>query len=296
MPPEGVELSPHNEILRLEETLRICAAAAGLGISKIKVTGGEPLVRLGVGAFIRSLKHCAGIKTVTLTTNGIALGNFLDELPGAGLDAVNVSLDTLDKAKFRRITRFDKFEQVICSIKAAQKTRLAVKINCVPIRGINENEIIELANFAGQNKITIRFIELMPLGLGAGLSPVPQAEIFEKLRREFGDLTPSAGQEGNGPAIYYNAAGFAGKIGFISALSHNFCGACNRVRLTVSGFLKPCLSSDIGCDLKAVMRGGGDDKAIADAIRAAIMLKPVRHDFCENSSRHKQENMFRIGG
>jgi cyclic pyranopterin phosphate synthase len=296
MPTGGIERVTHSETLRFEETLMICAAAARLGINKFKVTGGEPLVRRGLTTFIRSLKHCEGIKTVTLTTNGFVLDDFLDELLDAGLDAVNISLDTLDEVVFRRITRSDAFEKVMLAIEKARKTRLVLKINCVPLRGVNENDVVKLAEFARQAKITVRFIELMPIGLAADFLPIPQAEIIDRLQRVFGVLTLFYGQLGNGPASYYSAAGFAGKIGFISALSHNFCGACNRLRLTATGLLKPCLSSDTSVDLKAVIRGGGSGADIEDAIRSAVMIKPAHHDFYAESNQHKQKNMFRIGG
>jgi cyclic pyranopterin phosphate synthase len=296
MPPEGVERTPHDQILSFEETLRICAAAAGLGINKIKITGGEPLVRRGLASFIHSLKHQRNIKTVTLTTNGLTLSDFLKELLDAGLDAVNISLDTLNNTCFRRITRSNDLQKVIHSIEDACKTQLTIKINCVPMRGVNENDIVPLAELARQTEIIVRFIELMPIGLGSDFSPIPQDEIFEQLQSAFGVLTPSDEQFGNGPAAYYSAAGFIGKIGFISALSHNFCGMCNRLRLTGTGLLKPCLSSDAGIDLKAIIRDGGGDAEIADAIRAAVMAKPARHNFRSDNNQHKKKNMFRIGG
>jgi cyclic pyranopterin phosphate synthase len=294
MPPEGVEMTEHGDILSFEEALRVCKAAAGLGIRRFKVTGGEPLVRRGIAPFIRALKHTAGVETVTLTTNGVALADFLDSLIEAGIDGVNVSLDTLNEAVFRRITRSDNFDKVLRSINAALDTRLALKLNCVPVRGLNEDDIVPLAEFARERAAAVRFIELMPLGLGAALLPMPRAEIFDRLRNAFGELTHCNSRLGNGPAEYYGAAGFAGKIGFISPISHNFCDRCNRLRLTGAGILKPCLSSDAGVDVRAILRGGGDDAAITEAVCAAVTLKPVRHDFSINS--HEEKNMFRIGG
>ncbi|MDR0382748.1 MAG: GTP 3',8-cyclase MoaA [Spirochaetaceae bacterium] len=296
MPPEGAEMTAHGEILSFEEILRVCAAAAELGVRKFKVTGGEPLVRRGIVPFVRALKRVAGVGNVTLTTNGVTLGDFLDELLDAGVDAVNVSLDTLNEAVFRRVTRSDNFEKALRSVYAARNTLLALKLNCVPVRGINEDDIVPLAELARERGTAVRFIELMPLGLGAKLSPVPREEIFDRLQRAFGVLTPSEERLGNGPAEYYSVAGFTGKIGFISALSHNFCGRCNRLRLTGTGLLKPCLSSDAGVDIKAVLRKGGDEAAVKRAVRAAVMLKPARHDFSANNGKHETKNMFRIGG
>jgi cyclic pyranopterin phosphate synthase len=298
MPPEGVEWIPHSEVLTFEETLRICAVAAKLGVNKVKVTGGEPLVRRGLTAFIRSLKMVRGIESVTLTTNALLLGGFLDQLVDAGIDAVNISLDTLDSGTFRYITGSDGFEKVLRSVGMSLRANLAVKINCVPMRGVNDDDIVPLAELARHERTAVRFIELMPLGLGATLTPVPEAEIFERLEQSLGVLRAFDGRLGNGPASYYSAAGFAGKIGFISAASHSFCGACNRLRLTGTGLLKPCLASDIGVDLKALARGGGNDEAIAEAFSAAVMLKPMRHDFYKinGNAQHRQKNMFRIGG
>jgi cyclic pyranopterin phosphate synthase len=297
MPPEGVEWVPHSEILSFEEMLRICAAAVELGINKFKITGGEPLVRRGLTSFIRSLKRVRGIESVTLTTNALVLGDFLDEIVDAGIDAVNISLDTLNAEVFRHITRSDGFEKVMRSVRLALNSRLTLKINCVPARGVNDDDIVPLAELARRENIAVRFIELMPLGLGANLFPVPQAEVFERLRQAFGDLQAFDGQLGNGPASYYSAAGFVGKIGFISAISHNFCGFCSRLRLTSAGILRPCLASDMGVDLKAVIRSGGDAAAITGTLRAAILLKPMMHDFYKNGgNQHKKNSMFRIGG
>ncbi|MDR0410325.1 MAG: GTP 3',8-cyclase MoaA [Spirochaetaceae bacterium] len=315
MPPEGVKLARHADMLSLEEILKVCEAAARLGINKFKITGGEPLERRGLTSFIHSLKRQSGVKTVTLTSNGAALCGFLDGLQKAGLDAVNISLDTLRPAVFRRITRSDGLENTLRAIEDVRKTPLALKINCVPLRGVNEDDIVPLAMFARHPAVTVRFIELMPLGLGAAFSPVPQDEVFARLRGAFGGLTPCGGPPGNGPASYYSAAGLAGKIGFISALSRSFCASCNRLRLTSMGLLKPCLSSDLSVDLKSALRGGGRGSVagggaganaadipadcmekIEEAIRAAVMIKPAGHDFHAGGSRHKNKDMFRIGG
>ncbi|MDR0663826.1 MAG: GTP 3',8-cyclase MoaA [Spirochaetaceae bacterium] len=294
MPPDGVKQVRHSDMLRFEEVLRVCSAAARLGVCGVKVTGGEPLVRRGLTGFIRALKQSACLKNVTLTTNGLLLSGFLDELLEAGIDAVNVSLDTLNKDVFRAITRSDGFEQVLYSIHAAQEASISLKINAVPMRGVNEADIVPLAELARQKNVHVRFIELMPLGLGARILPIPQAEVKAALTQAFGTLEKFEGRLGNGPASYYSAAGFAGKIGFISALSHSFCGSCNRLRLTGTGLLKTCLSSDIGVDLKAVIRSGGSDAAIDAAFRSAVMLKPAGHDF--HTNQHVKKNMYSIGG
>jgi cyclic pyranopterin phosphate synthase len=296
MPRGGVKLVRHSDMLSFEEALRICSSAARLGVRGVKVTGGEPLVRRGLIGFTRALKQTDGIKSVTLTTNGVLLADFLDELLQAGIDAVNVSLDTLNKDVFRAITRSDCFEQVMYSIRMAQEAGIPLKINSVPMRGVNEADIAPLAGLARQKDVHVRFIELMPLGLGSGILPVPQAEVASALERAFGILKKFDGRLGNGPASYYSAAGFAGKIGFISALSHSFCASCNRLRLTGTGLLKTCLSSDIGVDLKALIRAGGSDAEIDAAFRSAVMLKPAGHDFHTNGNQHTKKNMYSIGG
>jgi cyclic pyranopterin phosphate synthase len=313
MPQEGVEWVPHTEVLSFEEHLRACSAAASLGISRVKVTGGEPLVRRGLRGFIGALKRMSGIGAVSLTTNGLLLGGALESLVEAGLDAVNISLDTLRESVFRRLTGSDGFREVMRSVEAALSAQsgqaasgrgssahsLSVKINCVPIRGINEADIVPLALLARDNRVCVRFIELMPLGLGASLRPVPGTEVFARLSEALGDLRQSDGRLGNGPAVYYEVPGFAGKIGFISALTHRFCQSCNRIRLTGTGLLRPCLASAESVDIKMIMRGGGSDSELAEAFREAIRRKPARHDFGADESggaAHTGKRMYKIGG
>jgi cyclic pyranopterin phosphate synthase len=314
MPPEGIEWVPHAEVLSFEETLRVCSAAASLGISRVKVTGGEPLVRRGLHGFISALKRTSGISAVSLTTNGLLLGGALGSLIEAGLDAVNISLDTLREPVFRRLTGSDGFREVMRSVEAALSVSagqaasgrassarpLSVKINCVSIRGVNEEDIVPLALLARDNRVCVRFIELMPLGLGASLCPVPETEVFARLSEALGGLKEAEGNRlGNGPAVYYEAPGFAGKIGFISALTHRFCPSCNRIRLTGTGLLKPCLASAESVDIKKIMRGGGSGFELAEAFREAVRRKPARHDFGadeSSGSAHTGKRMYSIGG
>jgi cyclic pyranopterin phosphate synthase len=313
MPQEGVEWVPHTEVLSFEEHLRACSAAASLGISSVKVTGGEPLVRRGLGGFIGALKRIPGIGAVSLTTNGLLLGGALESLIGAGLDAVNISLDTVRESVFRRLTGSDGFRDVMRSVEAALSAgagqaasgggspayTLSVKINCVPIRGVNEADIVPLALLARENSVCVRFIELMPLGLGASLRPVPGTEVFARLGEALGGLREEEGRLGNGPAVYYGVPGFAGKIGFISPLTHRFCSSCNRIRLTGTGLLKPCLASAESVDIKAIMRDGGSDADLAEAFREAVRRKPARHDFGADKSgaqAHTGKRMYSIGG
>ena len=296
MPPEGVSWMPHNEVLRFEETLRLCRIMAALGISTIRVTGGEPLVRRGAADFVRELKAIGGVGQVTLTSNGVLLGEHLPALAVAGLDAVNISLDTLDEERFRHITRAEGFGGILSAIHRAAELGLRVKINCVPLRGFNEDDIVKLAALAKNSDITVRFIELMPLGAASELQPLAAAEVISLIEREYGPMQPSAVKLGYGPATYYTIAGFTGYIGLISAVSHCFCQSCNRLRLTASGYLKPCLSSDVGLDLRSLVRDGASDGEIAEAVRELVAKKPAGHSFNHADSGANTINMYRIGG
>jgi len=307
MPPEGVSWKAHDSMLRFEEILRLCGIMAELGIRKIKVTGGEPLVRRGIASFLKSLKTVPGIKRVTLTTNGLLLGGYLDEAEnlgeGALPDGVNISVDALDGERFSRLTRETKArpEEILSNIGRLLKNRVRVKINCVPVRGLNEDEIIPMTLLAREKDIAVRFIELMPLGSGADLEPVPGDETAALIENAFGALTPFSGVEGSGPAVYYSLPGFTGKIGFINPLSRGFCETCNRLRLTSEGYLKPCLSSSMGADLKALLRPGASDAELAAAITETAAKKPRFHTLSGvyTDSGHKgrkPDGMFKIGG
>ena len=296
MPTEGVSWMPHDEVLRFEETLHICRIMATLGIKTVKVTGGEPLVRRGAVDFIRELKTVDGIDSVTMTSNGVLLGEHLPALTAAGLDAVNISLDTLDGEKFRHITRADGFDSILPAVNQAVELGLKVKINCVPIRGFNEDDVIKLAALAKSGRITVRFIELMPLGEASALKPIPADELVSMIEGEYGPMRPSTVKLGFGPAVYYTLPGFTGYIGLISAVTHRFCNGCNRLRLTAAGFLKPCLTSDIGLDLRGLVRNGVSDGEIVGAIRELVKKKPAGHSFGVVDNEVNKINMFRIGG
>ncbi|GHT65487.1 GTP 3',8-cyclase [Spirochaetia bacterium] len=289
---------PHDDVIRFEEIIRICRIMAVMGIRNIKVTGGEPLARRGAADLVRGVKALPGIEKVTMTTNGVLLGEYLDALIDAGLDAVNISLDSMDEDNFNRITRKENPGQILFAINRARDLGLPIKINCVPLRGVNEGDITKLAGLAKNSNIAVRFIELMPLGTAVALRPVPADEVMALLEGEYGSLSPSAAKLGNGPAVYYTLPGFEGHIGFISALSHGFCESCNRLRLTAAGFLKPCLSGDMGLDLRSLLRSGVSDKGIEKAIAELVSRKPAHHSFGGTQDRpdHSQKEMFRIGG
>jgi len=283
MPPQGVQWKPHETMLSFEEITRIVRILAELGTRKIKVTGGEPLVRRGVAVFLKTLKAFPGIEKVTLTTNGLLLGSYLEEAETLSTyslpDGINISLNALDPQRFKRITRHEGTgpEEILLLIDRLLEKGIQVKLNCVPVRSFNEEEIIPLAALARDKEIAVRFIELMPLGSAAALQFIPGKEIETVLEKTFGPLTPFSGICGNGPAVYYCLPGFAGKIGFINAITHGFCESCNRLRLTSEGFLKLCLSNDLGLDLRELLRSGACDSELSLAITEAVAKKPRSH-------------------
>ena len=295
MPECGVKKISHAEILSLEEILRVSEIFSRLGIRKIRLTGGEPLLRKNLPTLVRALKNLSGIEQVTLTTNGVLLKNFSAELIAAGLDGINLSLDTLDEKIFSELTRRKLFGNVRDGLQTVLGARLNLKINCVPLRGVNDGEILRLASLAEKNFIKVRFIELMPIGCAwsSGLRGIPTAEIFSTLEKNFGALVPVREKNSlQGPAKYFRPKNFIGQIGFIDALEHKFCGACNRIRLTAEGFLKTCLSFDAGLDVKKILRAGDGDEEIAEKIRDAIYRKPREHFFSGTTNFQ----MYQVGG
>ncbi len=299
MPEEGVENASHLSILTYEEMVRICRVFAKHGLKHIKITGGEPLVRKGVVGLVRCLKAIDGIESVTLTTNGVLLEKYYDELVDAGIDTITVSLDTLDSELFQRITRRDALESVLSGVKKAiEANRLPFKINCVPIRELNAGEICELVSFAKNHEVDVRFIEMMPIGYGSQFEYVSEEVIKRVIEDSFGPMTACFEKRGNGPAVYYDVSGFKGKIGLISAVSHGFCHTCNRVRLTAEGYLKTCLQYDYGVDLKELLRRNLDDDTLWLAMERAIFQKPKAHHFKEKERTEDDElrGMSQIGG
>ncbi|MBA2905935.1 GTP 3',8-cyclase MoaA [Clostridium saccharobutylicum] len=299
MPEDGIKSVNHSEILSYEEIIHLCEAFAKIGISKIKITGGEPLVRSDLAYLIEKIKNINGINNVTLTTNGILLEEQIDSLVKAGLDAVNVSIDALDESTYKYITRIGNVSSVIRGInKALEYKNLTVKINCVPIDGTNGKQILDITKMAKNKKLNVRFIELMPIGLGKKMNGLGEDEIKEIIEEEFGELTPFNKSLGNGPSHYYSLEDFEGKIGFISAVSHKFCDKCNRVRLTSRGFLKTCLQYDKGINLKKMISDGENQEELIDAIKTTIYNKPRKNRFLEINSHEDFEKhiMSEIGG
>lgn len=277
--PEDIEFVPHQNILRYEEFLRLTEIFAAQGIRKIKVTGGEPLVRHDCAAFIRRLKEIDGIENVTITTNGVLLGRYLPELVDAGVDGINISLDTLNRQRYAQITGRDEFERVWDGIEQAVAAGMKVKLNCVPIIEHNADEIPEFFELARKRRIDVRFIEMMPIGNGKRFQPISTEDILAELKKRYTGIYEIQEKRGNGPAKYYENKDFTGCVGFIGAVHQKFCDSCNRIRLTSEGFLKLCLYYSQGIDLRAMLRGGADDGELADAIADAIRQKPQEHHF-----------------
>lgn len=307
--PEDIEFVPHDNILRYEEFIRLAKLFAKQGIRKIKVTGGEPLVRHGCQDFIRDLKSIDGIDNVTLTTNGVLLDRYLPDLLDAGVDAINISLDTMQKDKYFRITGRDEFDQVWRGIQNTMAAGMKVKLNCVPIGGVNDDEIADFFELARKNPIDVRFIEMMPIGHGREYDAVSVEDILDQLKNRYEGIEEIQRKKGNGPAVYFENEEFRGSIGLIGAVHKKFCESCNRIRLTSEGFLKLCLYYSEGVDLRSLVRGGASDEEITAAIAQAIANKPQEHHFscdavntvdnmCGGQSAPLEEykNMSQIGG
>ena len=297
MPEAGVEWVEHSRILTYEQIVRLVRLAAELGVDTVRLTGGEPLVRRGLEGLVAALKAVDGIRAVALTTNGVRLAEQLPALRSAGLDGVNLSLDTLDRGQYAAITRRDLLPRALEGLEAALAAPgLKVKLNCVPM-GDNDDQLVPLAALARDRALDVRFIELMPIGLGSTLPRRTQAEVLEQLEGAFGPALPCAQGGGSGPGRYVTFAGFTGRVGFISAVSHRFCERCNRVRLTAGGFLKTCLQYDKGVDLKALLDAGADDGALRAAMAEAIFAKPACHHFsAPGTAEDEGRSMYQIGG
>ena len=296
MPPEGVQSLPHSEILQYEEILRVIRAGVSLGIDQYRITGGEPLVRKGIMDFARMVKQTPGVKSLSISTNGVLFSDMGEALKDAGLDAVNFSLDCMDAKRFHRLTRVDALDGVMKGIRTALKLGLKTKINCVPMQDYNASDWVSLAALAKDNPLDVRFIEMMPIGLGQDYKFVDNADVFEALVLAFGEPEKSVKCHGSGPAEYWDFPGFKGSVGFISAMSHAFCGSCNRVRLTADGLLKPCLCYEDGLNVKELLRAEVSNEELQAAIAQTITSKPKCHNFCEDSGTSEKRKMVQIGG
>lgn len=298
MPSEGIRAIKHGEILRYEEIIRIVRLAAVLGVKKVRITGGEPLARKNITYLIAQLKNIEGIEDLSLTTNGVLLERYAKEIAEVGLDRVNISLDSLRPDRYREITRGGDIDTVHKGIMAAEKAGLMpIKINMVPIRGFNDDEIEEFAKITLIMPYHVRFIEFMPIGakdIWSNEKYIPTDEIKSIVRR-IAPLTPVRARK-SGPARYFRLNGASGVIGFISAMTHHFCGDCNRLRLTADGKLRPCLFSETEIDLKAPLRSGASDAEIERLLRLAIAAKPEGHNISQRSDLDFLKPMSKIGG
>lgn len=355
MPPEGVKSVPHEEVLTLEEILRLVGIMEQLGIRKVRLTGGEPMVRKNLLWLVEQIHRLPGIEEIAMTTNGTMFAEQAEDYRKAGLTAVNISLDTLDPERFRKITggyiagkcvtaedmcgnsasqktmckgvklrEGQGVDSVVHAIDAAIAQNLQVKINCVPCLEMNGEDIESMAGLARDQKIDVRFIELMPIGCGREYTGLSSEEILARLERVYGaackverksgpaadtgeecsgGIPGAVGRNTDGPAEYYHFPGFIGRIGFISPISHKFCKECNRIRLTCEGRLKLCLHYDRGLELKPLLRGGASDEEIKERILAALQEKPAEHHFraqtadkAEANEDEEQRKMVQIGG
>lgn len=303
--PEDIGHLPMNEILTYEEIVFIVREAVTLGIDKIKITGGEPLIRRGCPKLIKMLKGIEGIKEVSITTNGVLLEEYLTDIVVAGIDGINISLDTLDHERYRTLTGFDGLDRVLDGLDAAVKSGLPVKINAVSMVQDKTKDdlyadVFALIELTRKRPVDVRFIELMPIGAGRGVRAIPHDDLMREIIGMYPEIHRDLRRHGNGPSVYYRIPGYKGSIGLISAIHGNFCDSCNRIRLTSRGYLKSCLSYDMGVDLKSVIRGSMEEDEIAYAVKKgieeAILCKPQGHSFLNVSKVSEKNAMSAIGG
>lgn len=296
MPKDGIKCTPEDKLLTLEEMFRISKLASEIGISKIRITGGEPLVRKGIENFIGKLKTLPNIKEVCLTTNGIYLEEKINGFVKAGLDKINISLDTMKEDVYKDITLRGDLKKVLNGIDLSLSKGLKVKLNTVIIKGINDSEIMDFVKLTEERPIDVRFIELMPIGEGKKFTSFKAEEIRNIILKEK-LLIPSKSENAqDGPAAYYKTENAKGRVGFISAVSHNFCEECNRIRLTSQGFFKQCLFLNTGKNLKDLISAGISDEDLRNVMEEVIRNKPQSHDINENILDKDSKFMNEIGG
>jgi cyclic pyranopterin phosphate synthase len=300
MPSEGIDLTAPEKILRYEELLRVARIAAANGISRIRVTGGEPLVRKGIVGFIRDLAAIDGIEDLSLTTNGVLLGKYAKELKEAGLKRINVSLDSLNRERFEKLTRGDKLDTVLAGLDAAEAAGLTpVKVNMVVIKGFNDDEIVDFANISKTKPYHIRFIEYMPFNTEEGWQKekcISAKEIQQRIVANEALVPVESTAGASGPARRFRFKGAPGEVGFISPVTEHFCGECNRIRLTADGKIRTCLFSDTEIDIRAALRDGSDDKSIEALLFHAVKVKPMKHQINEEVFKKCTKTMSLIGG
>lgn len=297
MPESQMSFLNSEDRMTRSEIVVITKLMAGNGIRKVKLTGGEPLLRKDLTDIVRELKAIDGIEQITLTTNGILLKEKLKELVEAGICAVNISMDTRSPERYQQITKRDGYKQVYEGLmEALQYPELRVKLNCVPIDCSPEN-ITEMAELAKDNNLSVRFIEMMPIGYGVNYIRCDEEYIKNILEQAYGPMIAIDKKLGNGPARYYELTGFQGKVGFISAISHKFCSDCNRIRLTSDGLLKTCLQYGGHLNLKELLRQGMSEAELNDLIKEEVMRKPCGHHFHERGTdKDEKKYLGAIGG
>ncbi len=295
MPDGIINYIPHKDILRFEEIAEIVDSATEIGFSSVRITGGEPLVRKGAPKLVGLLKEIKGVKRVSMTTNGILLNKFAEELKKEGIDSINVSLDTLDTKKYKSITRIGNLNDVFSGIEKALNIGLDIKLNVVLQKG-NIDEIEELIEYSKNMGVSVRFIEYMPLDSCMKLSDEPfvsARRMIELIENKFGTIEETDKVVGDGPAKYINIKSISMYVGIISAVSTPFCSTCNRIRITSNGIVKPCLASNIGYDIRSIVRKDHKREDIMDVLIKAIDDKPLKHHLMDGNSNIE---MRKIGG
>ena len=296
MPPGGISLLNHNDVLRYEEITRLAHLAYELGFIKFRITGGEPLVRKGVPDLVENISGFGNNIDLSLTTNGILLSKYAKDLKSAGLQRINISLDTLDREKFKRISRFDLFQDVIKGIRSSIEVGFnPIKINVVVVRSFNYDEVLDFVDMTKDQPLWVRFIELMPFSRSEfSLEDFVSAnETKTKIEAHY-KITEINGTDSSTPARDYLVEGHKGQIGFIAPMSKKFCDHCNRIRLTADGRLLPCLMSEIEIDIKTLMREGASDDELKQIIQSAMQKKPKEHKLCTDEKVGRA--MSRVGG
>ena len=298
--PESAQFMPRDEILSYEEIVRFVRVAVRLGINKLRITGGEPLVRSDLPDLIGMLRKIPGIEDMALTTNGILLSEFAQSLKDAGIQRLNISLDTLDADTFRKISRRDGLERVLEGISAAQKVGFEkLRLNALAIRGVSERDIVPLGDFARQQDLELRFIEFMPLDAEDNWEMnqvISGSDIRDRLELAFCRLVPLDSRDRSQPAVDYRFEDGRGRIGFINSVTEPFCSTCNRLRLTAEGQIRNCLFSTVEWDACALLRSGGSDQDLENLIRDCVRSKKPGHGIDSDDFQKPARAMYQIGG
>ncbi len=300
MPNENVQFRPRQEILTFEEIVRFARVVAGLGVNKLRLTGGEPLVRSDLVKLVSALNEVPGIQEIALTTNGILLEEFAEPLKAAGLTRLNISLDTLSEQTFRRIARRDGLDRVLAGIEAAKRAGFKqIRLNAVAMKGVTESELVPLTQYALDRGMQMRFIEFMPLDAEQNWQAelvLSGEEIRRALEEALAPLEPDERTDPSQPASDYHFTDGRGSVGFINPVSQPFCDQCNRLRLTAEGQIRNCLFSTVEWDARALLRNGASDEQIADLVRDCVQAKKPGHGIDEPGFLRPERAMYQIGG